>query len=204
MPPGVPRPPGAEAPALRIRTAQLAPQGDRIYLIDQSGLVARLGDRASRRREPGQGSGPRSGLEPADVGRGLQPGASPRRKGPGRRRPRRHGDSARHRSAQGHRADQALERRGRKPGTRPGLLAQRPGSGNRLAARNDLHLVGRPANETPASLATPRTPWARDQSGLRPAGPATGDGDRSTRSSRSGTSSSSSKSWRVWDCQISC
>ncbi len=29
----------AETPALRIRTAQLAPQGDRIYLIDQPGLL---------------------------------------------------------------------------------------------------------------------------------------------------------------------
>lgn len=30
---------GAEAPALRIRTAQLAPGGDRIYLIDQPGVL---------------------------------------------------------------------------------------------------------------------------------------------------------------------
>ena len=50
---------------------------------------------------------------------------------------------------------------------RHGVLARRADSGNRLAGRNDLALVGRPATTAAAAIPSSRAPRAHHQPGLR-------------------------------------
>ena len=160
---------GPEAARVRCYAVQVAPAGDRLYLLADNNMQSILHVWALDATTGGYQAREVPVTAPLPE-RLASLGAAAGRPGPGCRRPHGNRDFVRYAAMDGHGFDQAAHRGGPRVRARPGFLAGRPRPCRGNSAGDDPDLGRQQAERQGASAEPPRPPRNDLQHGLRPRG----------------------------------